>query len=913
MKNFTIILTYLIISFVQLEAQPVSIPITPQPREYYQRLQYSAVFSFSPNMGIVLESSQNLEIFALLLNKELKSVGVDTLKIYYDNPPVEISKIIYLGINSSKLNDLINQRETFEVNVTENYPGKEGYIIDIIPMNCVINASDSAGLYYAIKSFMQIVKGAKNGNIFACRVVDAPEFPIRWVYYPMNFLVDANVTKAKTQWQQFSDLKLNGAVCGDVKYDFITEMPKKYSDSLYSTRLFAQDRFFNFIPSIFSFGYSNSLMYFDPNFASGLPVNGQKFIIESDTARLIPSVNVTMPNGGLENHNGNNFPGFQFIDQPGVLSFADTDIKYSGNTSVRFEGFEQAGNNPNARVVYRTAVAPFKQYKISCAVRTENLMPNGDIRITVLNTKGKQLNYANTNVPTTTSGWKKIDVVINSLDNDTIAIYWGVWGARSGKIWWDDLSISELAFVNLLRREGTPLNVDNPLVDLIIREGVDFDTLRDPKLGKLNSWYGDFDTYHQPPKFKIKNNSIKNGDTLYMSYYHAITVYDGQVMVTMSDDNLYNQIEKQFKILDSILNPKYYFMNHDEIRTMNWDNGDLNKMMTPGQLLADNTIKCNNIIKKYNKNADIWDWSDMFDEFHNAVKKDYYLVNGDLTGSADLIDNNIGIVNWNSGKVQNSLNFFSSKGFRQIASPYYDTDENSIRNWKNNSRNTINFQGMMYTTWAKNYTYIPHFAEYAWNHAPYITHQPIGSFNNYQNISFTCTIEGDKYYKNWKIDNAALYYKTSKNADFTKINPSSNSGKEYTFTINLTEKPDYFCYYISADDKDGWNSKVPYGETQYYEYFNIPNSISDNLNNTNFQFKLNENFLIITNSQNIENSINIYNLSGDEIFQSSISTENEIIIPISIFKNGTYFIKIDCNQPLNKKILVVDGKIFFDK
>ena len=73
----------------------------------------------------------------------------------------------------------------------------------------------------------------------------------------------------------------------------------------------------------------------------------------------------------------------------------------------------------------------------------------------------------------------------------------------------------------------------------------------------------------------------------------------------------------------------------------------------------------------------------------------------------------LGMVNWNGrdGVVQNSLNFFSSKGYRQISAPFYDADENQIRTWKEWTRETPNFLGMMYTTWQNKYSLLPDFGD----------------------------------------------------------------------------------------------------------------------------------------------------------------------------------------------------------
>ncbi len=38
-------------------------------------------------------------------------------------------------------------------------------------------------------------------------------------------------------------------------------------------------------------------------------------------------------NGGFEQYQGNRVTGFRFHDEPGKISFVDTQIKHSGNAS----------------------------------------------------------------------------------------------------------------------------------------------------------------------------------------------------------------------------------------------------------------------------------------------------------------------------------------------------------------------------------------------------------------------------------------------------------------------------------------------------------------------------------------------------------------------------------------------------
>jgi hypothetical protein len=560
------------------------------------------------------------------------------------------------------------------------------------------------------------------------------------------------------------------------------------------------------------------MLYFNPNLASGLPVYGQKFVIEADTGRLVPHTDVSLKNGGFEQHDGNNAPGFNWYDSPGTKSFIDTEIHHGGSASLRFEiDPAKYPADANYRINIKIAVKPFSYYHVSAWVRTQG--HNGDgPRVTVLNKGGKSLNFATPAIGSN-SDWKKLEICFNSLDTDTALVYWGTWGGRSGQIWWDDLQIEEVPFVNMLRRDGAPVNVSHQVLDIAYIEGRDYDTLRDPKTGYMNSWAGNFDTYHTPPTFRIKaGGNIHNGDTLLISYYHAITIYDGQVMITMSEPEVYETIELEFRILDSILKPESYFMNHDEIRTMNWDAGDQSRGLSPGEILADNVNKCIDIIHKYNPGADVWDWSDMFDEYHNAVPSDYYLVNGDLTGSADIIPNTMGIVNWNTGRNQDkSLSFFSGKGFRQIAAPYYDTDEEHIRRWKEAARGTENFTGMMYTTWSNDYSYIEPFAEYSWNHAPHIYHYLPWQIQIRDTVGLFFNVVGDKYDEQWELTGGEFFYRFDKAGEFVSMPLEPVNGKEFYVQLILTNNPKYVEYYINATDNRGWTKKMPYGEGQYYD------------------------------------------------------------------------------------------------
>jgi hypothetical protein len=630
-------------------------------------------------------------------------------------------------------------------------------------------------------------------------------------------------------------------------------------------------------------------MFNNPNLASGLPVQNQKFYIEGDTGRIVPSTNVTLPNPGFENRNGDNFPGFAFIDAPGQFSYADNSVKHSGTTSIRFSNFESNANYKNARVTYRVKVKPFTQFHASAWVKSENLTYSYRFQIMAIGNKGRALCYQNLDLPAT-SDWKKYDVTFNSLDADTITVYWGVWGPEKGKFWLDDLMLEEASFVNLIRRDGAPLSISHTVKDLVYREGIDCDSIIDTKMGRVYGYGGDYDYWHQPPSFKIKKNSaIQNGDTLLLSYYHTTVIYDGQVMATTAEDEVYDIIKRELRSLDSIAKPEQFFMSHDEIRLLNWDAGETAKGMTPGQLLAENVNKCYDIIRDLNTTAKIWTWSDMFDIYHNAAPgvKNYYLVNGDLSGSAELINKNIGIANWNFGKADQSLKYFSDLGFDQITAPFYDQDQNAIRVSKETSQGIKGFKGMMYTTWASNFNYLEHHGWYSWNHAPFIYHQPPNTSDNPRSMTLEFTIKGDKWDSGWKLDSAFVYYRFSNNGAFTKA-PVYESNGSFRFHFEMTGMETFLQYYIEAVDNRKWKTKVPFGDSKYYEFL-----WTDVLDYENLAVEFNP--LLSSIEIKLLSETQFDYVLFDVLSQSCLSgSANAKImrIDLSNLSNGLYFIKI---------------------
>jgi len=486
-----------------------------------------------------------------------------------------------------------------------------------------------------------------------------------------------------------------------------------YAESLRTLQREAKKNGLDLIPCVMPIGYSGVIIGQDPNLAEGLPVKDALFVVSVGKATLVPDPAVTVSNGDLEKVQGDTFPGWS-QENAGKSIFADHQVVHRGQTAVRMERIAEAEPKwGHCRFIQTVKVHPFRQYRLRAWVKTEKFSNPSRARVLVLAPTDVERTLADIPISQETQDWTGIDTAFNTLEWNEVRLYFGSWGGGEGKIWWDDISLEEVGLVNVLRRAGTPLTVKSE-TGRVYKEGVDYEPIQDARLAPWDKHY------HVPPAITLTPGSaIQEGERLRVSYYHPVLIHEYSLMCCVSQPKLYHLLAKQIKWVNDVLHPDHFFMQHDEIRTMNWDDACQRRKLTPGQLLADNARQCVQIIKTISPKAKVWVWSDMFDPMHNAVKE-YYLVNGPLTGSWEGLGKDVGIVNWAGHLEGKNAKFFADRGHEQVLAGYYDGDEDGrgITRWLANTKDVPRVTGAMYTTWQDKYDALAPWAKAAWGGAP---------------------------------------------------------------------------------------------------------------------------------------------------------------------------------------------------
>lgn len=783
----------------------------PKPKASFER---SGQFILDPATALIVpaQRSQGTIRAIAFLQKEIRKAIGDTLQVLIE---AQLSGRNAIRIGEHNSYALMTSRLKSVMPAGETVPPPQGYIIDINAGEIILAGSDQDGTFNGVSTLVQLFSDQGNyARISSAHIWDYPDYPIRW-NFSMHNLRGANaITTLRTITDTMVMRKLNGYQHTDFKYGILQQQPNYYFDSVRAFRKLCDDRNIEIIPGVMNIGYSTQILYTNPELAEGVPATAP-YIIEGDTGRLVSDTRAVLPNGNFEGVTNNQFTGWNFYDSPNVSIFVDKATYHGGSTSARCTDFRQGNASGNARFNRLVNCQQFRHYLLSAYIKTQNF--SGDeMRLFAYGQDAqgqyRPLSYTDYSIPATTNGWMRVEVRFNSLMYEKVLLYIGVWGGNSGTIWFDDFQIQDAGLTNVLRRKGAPLKIINKNTGVVYQEGLDFQPIIDSKM--MNSG-GNYGPYHQPPTLRrTANSSIKNGDTLLVSFYHPLVIYsdvngNGASMVCVSEDSLYSILTDQTRRVDALYSPKRFFMGHDEIRNMNWDDGCQKRNLSPAKLLADNVQKCSTIIQNIRSGAQTFVWSDMFDSLHNAHDL-YYLVNGDLTGSWKDIPKSVVIANWNGGKSKQSLQFFAGNSFSQITAPYYDVGNTStIRAWRIAQQGIPNVLGMMYTTWNNDFRFLTAFGDYAWSAGPFMVHTPLDTtVINSDRITITATVRADEYDNSDAITSVVAEIVDSTGNVLQTIPLNSSGSDQYSGIFSHVRKTG-FRYRIVARNQQGFTRTSP--------------------------------------------------------------------------------------------------------
>ncbi len=553
-------------------------------------------------------------------------------------------------------------------------------------------------------------------TLFLAAMTRAEPYPCRWFYHQTNFAAAANAEQAVRLVESASKAGLNGVILGDAKLSKLGVEGHDTPGGPYVRNV----RYFleacrrcgvEVIPMVGTISRAEGILAHDPNLAVGFEVRDALFEVRGRSTVLVPDPPVRIANAGFEEAAGDRPAEWVMKDSPGRATVWDRATFRSGSRSIRLE---PASPSPgSARLSQVVRVHPYRCYRVGVWVRTDDLDPPRAVNIVVMDARRRPARYLtfNTFPEKRARPWALVETVFNSKDCEEVEIVVGLFGARSGVAWIDDVEINEVGLVNVLRRPGCPLTVRSEDGKTTYQEGKDFDRVEDPLLGRAKGWPGSYDRYHAPAALRMRNG-LPEGARLRVSFYHPLIVHEHQVDCCMVEPGADAAFERIVRGVDGLLGgPRRWLLNYDELRTGGSCAACRATGRTPGQLLADNFRRFAAIVRKARPGAELLVWHDMFDPNANAVDE-YYHVQGTLKGSWEGLDQDVIVLPWIFDVREKSMRFFADRGHRQIVSACFDSipaPDRRLEGWLQTMNATPGVLGIVYVTWNGKYEYLPTF------------------------------------------------------------------------------------------------------------------------------------------------------------------------------------------------------------
>jgi len=189
----------------------------------------------------------------------------------------------------------------------------------------------------------------------------------RWVYAQVNLLVPEEAQRLETLMRRARPLGFRYFLLADSKFTRISEMDARYHDHIKRIKQVASELGIEIVPSVFPVGYSNDLLFHDPNLAEGLPVREALFVVSNGVARVVADPPVSLPP----------------LTERRRWGFVDENLQ-PDDGGLRLTEAKGA----NARMMASVKVSPFRQYHVSVRIKTREFRGQPEIKVLVGGNRG---------------------------------------------------------------------------------------------------------------------------------------------------------------------------------------------------------------------------------------------------------------------------------------------------------------------------------------------------------------------------------------------------------------------------------------------------------------------------------------------------------------------------------------------
>ncbi len=175
-----------------------------------------------------------------------------------------------------------------------------------------------------------------------------------WIYCPTNLQVRENVDKLEKLWKRAAAAGYDHILLADSKFAKLADDPKEYFDNCAKVKQIGRELKMLIVPALFDVGYSNDLLWNDPNLAEGLPVKDSLFVVKDGQANVVAD------------------PAVSF----GKVDWKDDNVRIADGVAT------VSPTEGNSRFEYKLTLPAYRCYHISVLIKTDAYTGHPEIKAT---------------------------------------------------------------------------------------------------------------------------------------------------------------------------------------------------------------------------------------------------------------------------------------------------------------------------------------------------------------------------------------------------------------------------------------------------------------------------------------------------------------------------------------------------
>src|SRR5262245_17989521 len=119
----------------------------------------------------------------------------------------------------------------------------------------------------------------------------------QWLYCAQNLWVDKNIDALDTLLRRAAKAGYTHVLLTDSKFSKLGDMDARYFRNVERVKKLAAELKLEIVPALFPVGYSNDLLWHDPNLIEALPVRDALFVVKGGEARLVAEQGTALKGG----------------------------------------------------------------------------------------------------------------------------------------------------------------------------------------------------------------------------------------------------------------------------------------------------------------------------------------------------------------------------------------------------------------------------------------------------------------------------------------------------------------------------------------------------------------------------------------------------------------------------------------